>query len=74
VLPSTHRFFTTAAALRAKSGFFSALLDGVGGAELDSDECIFIDRSPMAFRFVLMHLRGEPVNLGELLGHLEMRP
>jgi hypothetical protein len=57
-------FFTTGAALRAKSGFFHALCDGVGGAELDSESCIFIDRSPVAFRFVLNHLRGQPIDLG----------
>lgn len=58
------RFFTTAAALRAKRGFFRALCDGVGCAKKDSEGSIFIDRSPLAFRFVLNHLRGEPIDLG----------
>ncbi len=62
--PLCVRFYTTSAALRAKSGFFTALLDGVGCAELDSEKCVFIDRSPVAFRFVLKHLRGEPLDMG----------
>ncbi len=61
------KFHTTAAALRSKTGFFAALCDGVGGAELDSEGLIFVDRSPVAFRFVLNHLRGQPIDLGALL-------
>ncbi len=54
-------FFATASGLRSQRGLLRAVCDGVGNVGLDEEGCIFIDRSPLAFRFVLNHLAGEPL-------------
>ena len=39
------------------------MADGVGNVKVDDEDCIFIDRSPLAFRFILNFLRGEPFDV-----------
>jgi hypothetical protein len=55
-------FFTTLSSLRSKPGLLRAVCDGVGSVTLDQEKCLFIDRSPLAFRFVLNHLGDEPLS------------
>jgi hypothetical protein len=55
-------FFTTLSSLRSKPGLLRAVCDGVGSVSLDRENCLFIDRSPLAFRYVLNHLGDEPLS------------
>jgi hypothetical protein len=45
-----HKYNTTLAGLAAKAGFFRVLAHGYVPLELDSEGCIFIDRSGNVFR------------------------
>lgn len=54
-------FRTTVATLTGKSGFFRELCDGLGNKKPDAKGRIFIDRSPLAFRFVLSFMRDESI-------------
>lgn len=60
------KFFTTMPVLSAKEGFFRALAEGVGNVQKDSEGCLFLDRSPFVFRYILNHLSDQPVLFDQL--------
>ena len=39
------------------------MCEGVGSVQLDAEGCLFIDRCPDSFRFVLDHLNGNPLHM-----------
>jgi hypothetical protein len=53
------KFFTLVSTLRSKPGLLRAVCDGMGSVTLDQEKCLFIDRSPLAFEFVLNYLGDE---------------
>jgi hypothetical protein len=55
------KIFTTAAEnlLREEGSFFSGLFSGRWKLDLDHDGCIFIDRNPIAFEYIMAYLRGD---------------
>lgn len=57
------KFFVTSSGLRSQRGLLRTVCDGVGKVALDEEGCIFVDRSPLAFRFILNHLAGEPLRV-----------
>lgn len=60
------KFFTTSPVLSAKGGFFRAIAEGVCAVKKDSDGCLFLDRSPFVFRYVLNHLSDQPIPFDKL--------
>lgn len=59
-------FFATRATLSAKAGFFRSLCEGAAEVPFDQDGCIFVDRDPTAFRYILNHLQNQMPELTEL--------
>lgn len=55
------KFYSTPSVLFAKKGFFRALSQGVGSVKRDSEGCLFIDRSPAVFKYILNYMSGQPL-------------
>jgi hypothetical protein len=60
------KFFTTLAVLGSKEGFFQAITAGAGRVEKDNEGCLFIDRSPCVFRYILNYLSDHPIPFNDL--------
>ena len=59
-------FHTTQSDLRSKGGLLEAMCMGLGDVQVDKEGCVFLDRSPLVFGFVMNHLCNEPLPLEKL--------